>query len=93
MSKSPLNKRALNKDAVKKAELSGAEIDRIIQMAWEDRTTFDAIKVQFGLSPGEVINSIASGASIVATWPVSSFENRSTSLSKRVRISSVVDLR
>ena len=25
------------------------EIDRIIEMAWEDRTTFDAIKFQFGL--------------------------------------------
>ena len=31
------------------------EIDRVIQMAWEDRTSFDAILVQFGLSPGEVI--------------------------------------
>lgn len=31
------------------------EIDRIIQMAWEDRTSFDAIKIQFGLSPGDVI--------------------------------------
>lgn len=30
-------------------------IDRIIQMAWEDRTTFDAIEFQFGLSEAEVI--------------------------------------
>jgi uncharacterized protein (TIGR03643 family) len=29
--------------------------DRIIQMAWEDRTTFEAIQNQFGLSPGDVI--------------------------------------
>ena len=29
--------------------------DRIIEMAWEDRTTFDAIKEQFGLSQQEVI--------------------------------------
>ncbi|MGI9497490.1 MAG: TIGR03643 family protein [Mariniblastus sp.] len=36
-------------------DLSVAQTDRIIQMAWEDRTTFDAIKVQFGLEPGEVI--------------------------------------
>ena len=35
--------------------LSEAEIDRVIQMAWEDRTSFDAIKIQFGLSPGDVI--------------------------------------
>ena len=31
------------------------EIDRIIEMAWEDRTTFDAIEVQFGLKHQEVI--------------------------------------
>ncbi|MBM3967880.1 MAG: TIGR03643 family protein [Planctomycetes bacterium] len=31
------------------------EIDRIIQMAWEDRTSFDAIREQFGLTPGQVI--------------------------------------
>ncbi len=35
--------------------LTDAEIDRIIQMAWEDRTPFDAIKRQFGISPGDVI--------------------------------------
>src|SRR5436189_221746 len=34
---------------------------------------------------------MASGASIVADWPVSRLENRSTSLSKRARISSGVD--
>ncbi len=31
------------------------EIDRIIQMAWEDRTTFEAIEFQFGLTESEVI--------------------------------------
>jgi len=31
------------------------DIDRIIEMAWEDRTPFEAIKIQFGLSEGEVI--------------------------------------
>jgi uncharacterized protein (TIGR03643 family) len=35
--------------------LTPADIDRIIQMAWEDRTSFDVIKRQFKLSPGEVI--------------------------------------
>ena len=29
-------------------------IDRIIQMAWEDRTPFDAIDKQFGLKENEV---------------------------------------
>ena len=36
-------------------EFNEAEIDRIIGMAWEDRTTFDAIKDQFGISEAEVI--------------------------------------
>ena len=31
------------------------ETSRIIEMAWEDRTTFDGIKDQFGLSESEVI--------------------------------------
>ncbi len=31
------------------------EIDRIIEMAWEDRTPFEAIQQQFGLSESEVI--------------------------------------
>ncbi|UPS91365.1 TIGR03643 family protein [Bizionia sp. M204] len=32
------------------------EIDRIIEMAWEDRTTFEAIKFQFGLEEQDVIS-------------------------------------
>ena len=31
------------------------DIDRIIEMAWEDRTPFEAIKVQFGFSEADVI--------------------------------------
>ena len=31
------------------------ETSRIIEMAWEDRTTFDSIKDQYGLSESEVI--------------------------------------
>ncbi len=31
-------------------------IDRIIQMAWEDRTPFEAIEFQFGLKENEVID-------------------------------------
>jgi len=29
--------------------LTDQEIDRIVEMAWEDRTPFDAITAQFGL--------------------------------------------
>jgi uncharacterized protein (TIGR03643 family) len=35
--------------------LDAIDIDRIIEMAWEDRTTFDAIELQFGVSESEVI--------------------------------------
>ena len=31
-----------------------SDINRIIEMAWEDRTTFDAIKLQFGMNEHEV---------------------------------------
>lgn len=31
------------------------DIDRIIEMAWEDRTPFEAIRVQFQLSEADVI--------------------------------------
>ena len=31
------------------------DIDRIVEMAWEDRTPFDAIKAQFGSSEQDVI--------------------------------------
>jgi len=36
------------------ANLSPAEQDRIVRMAWEDRTAFEDITRQFGLSPNEV---------------------------------------
>ncbi|MFN5333835.1 MAG: TIGR03643 family protein [Bacteroidota bacterium] len=37
------------------ATLTVTDIDRIIEMAWEDRTPFEAIEYQFGLSQKEVI--------------------------------------
>jgi uncharacterized protein (TIGR03643 family) len=39
----------------KKNTLGEAEIDRIIEMAWEDRTPFEAIEQQFGLTEAETI--------------------------------------
>ena len=35
--------------------LSAVDIDRIIEMAWEDKTTFEAIEMQFGLKQQDVI--------------------------------------
>jgi uncharacterized protein (TIGR03643 family) len=39
-----------------KIALSDENKDRIIEMAWEDRTPFDAIKTQFGLREQDVRN-------------------------------------
>mgnify|MGYP001800471531 CR=1 FL=1 len=36
-------------------ELSPETIDRVVEMAWEDRTPFEAIETQFGLSEKEVL--------------------------------------
>lgn len=35
--------------------LTQAEIDRVVEMAWEDRTTFESIELQFGLLEKQVI--------------------------------------
>lgn len=40
--------------------LTSIEIDRIVEMAWEDRTPFDAIKIQFGLDETAVIKLMRS---------------------------------
>ena len=38
-----------------KAQLPESDISRVIEMAWEDRTPFDAIEKTFGLSESMVI--------------------------------------
>lgn len=35
--------------------ITDTEIDRIIEMAWEDRTPFEAIEIQFGIPEDKVI--------------------------------------
>ncbi|GAB3903953.1 TIGR03643 family protein [Larkinella knui] len=37
-------------------EFDENDLDRIVEMAWEDRTPFEAIEAQFGLSEQEVID-------------------------------------
>ncbi len=36
-------------------QLSDAMVSRIIEMAWEDRTAFEAIEAQFGLNESAVV--------------------------------------
>ena len=38
------------------AQLRESDISRVIEMAWEDRTPFDAIQKSFGLSESMVID-------------------------------------
>ncbi|MGF1485717.1 MAG: TIGR03643 family protein [Prochloraceae cyanobacterium] len=40
---------------MKLTDLDAGTIDRVIEMAWEDRTPFAAIEFQFGLSEKDVI--------------------------------------
>ena len=40
---------------MEKNDFKPDQIDRIIEMAWEDRTPFDAIRFQFGIKEEEVI--------------------------------------
>jgi uncharacterized protein (TIGR03643 family) len=39
----------------KEINLDPRTINRVIEMAWEDRTPFDAIEIQFGLKEKDVI--------------------------------------
>ena len=41
------------------------QIDRIIEMAWEDKTPFEAIKFQFEISESEVINLMRNNLKII----------------------------
>jgi uncharacterized protein (TIGR03643 family) len=41
-------------------KLTERELDRVIEMAWEDRTPFEAILYQFGLSENDVIRLMRS---------------------------------
>ncbi len=54
---SPLAYLALQEEENKKSlpKFSPKDINRIIEMAWEDRTPFEAIEFQFGLKEKEVI--------------------------------------
>ncbi|MDG1428574.1 MAG: TIGR03643 family protein [Crocinitomicaceae bacterium] len=43
-----------------KTAFTNSELDRIVEMAWEDRTPFEAILFQFGLPEKEVIRLMRS---------------------------------
>ncbi len=41
-------------------KLTEQEIDRVVEMAWEDRTPFEAIEFQFGLAEKDVVRIMRS---------------------------------
>ena len=41
--------------SIPKHTLTESEVSRVVEMAWEDRTPFEAIEFQFGLSEPQVI--------------------------------------
>lgn len=41
--------------SINSIQLTALEIDRVIEMAWEDRTPFEAIHAQFGITEAQVI--------------------------------------
>ena len=41
-------------EVIEKHQLDERAIDRIVEMAWEDRTTFEAIEFQFGIKENDV---------------------------------------
>ena len=47
--------RKMQATLAKRPALDAADISRVIEMAWEDRTSFDAIEQQFGLNEAAVI--------------------------------------
>jgi uncharacterized protein (TIGR03643 family) len=51
----PLKKKSL-KPIFDKHDLNEEDYNRIVEMAWQDRTHFDVIEAQYGLSENEIKN-------------------------------------
>ena len=45
-------------------DFTAVQIDRIIEMAWEDRTPFEAITFQFGISEQQTIELMRTGMKV-----------------------------
>jgi uncharacterized protein (TIGR03643 family) len=55
-----LKKPVVPSEAAALPDLTASDISRIIEMAWEDRTPFDAIEAQFGLNESAVVRLMRS---------------------------------
>ena len=70
---------------VNKIPLKNSDIERIIEMAWEDRTTFNAIEYQFGLKEQNVKELMRENLkpSSYRLWRKSVYGRKTKHLSKR----------
>ena len=50
----------VSKKFKEKLNLLQNDFDRMIRMGWEDRSTFDDIQIQFGLTPNEFVRFMRS---------------------------------
>ena len=68
-----------------KIMLRNSDIDRVIEMAWEDRTTFDSIEYQFGLKEQDVKQLMRenSKSSSYKLWRKRVYGRKTKHLSKR----------
>ena len=68
-----------------KNTLSYSDLNRIIEMAWEDRTTFDAIKSQYGLNEQSVKELMRANlkSSSYKIWRKRVYGRKTKHLSKR----------
>ena len=69
----------------KNISLSASDISRIIEMAWEDRTTFDAIESVYGLKEQKVKELMRSNLkpSTYKVWRKRVYGRKTKHLSKR----------
>ncbi len=61
----------VSQDLKKKlAQFTADDLDRMVRMGWEDRTTFEAIQHQFGLSENEFVRFMRTqlSASAFTRW-------------------------
>lgn len=70
---------------MKDMSFSEPDIGRIIEMAWEDRTPFEVIKTQYGLSESQVIRLMRKNmkASSFKMWRERVSGRKTKHLSKR----------
>ena len=67
-----------------KYNLSERDVDRIVEMGWEDRTTFDAIEMQFGVPEKDVIKLMREEMKL-SSWKMwrERVQNRATKHAKK----------